>query len=99
MIETNLDNMKMDKKEYVFLFIKSETRLKESKLVYEAFKNYCKLETKDDYTLGLKKLMELAQHDWKEEMLYDLIRDLEERIIQLENKPVEEVKEKDEVAF
>ena len=97
MVETDVNKMKMNEPEYVFLFIKSENNLEESKLVYEAFKNFCMLETKNDYTLGLKRLLEAKQLDWKEGMMFDLINDLERRVQELENKSKED--KKDEVAF
>ena len=97
MIETDVDKMKMDEPEYAFLFIKSEPT-PENKHIYDTFRNFCKLETKNDYTLGLKRLLEHKQLDWKEAMMYDLIRNLEERLARLEAQPVKENK-KEEEAF
>ena len=65
--------------------------------VHSAFKEFCRVETDNNYTLGLRKLMEYYQGDFKIEMLYDKLNELntvlEEvkgSVVELQKKPKEE---------
>lgn len=65
--------------------------------VIRDFKEFCRFETKDDYSLGLKLLLErdkAKQINLQQQMK---IQELEQRLIGLENKPEEEEEEKTKV--
>ena len=70
----------------------------ENMAVHNAFKEFCKVESDNNYTLGAKKLLEYYQTDYKFEMIVEKLQELEARIEQVEGKPVED-KEKKENAF
>jgi len=76
---------------------------KENEGVHAAFKEFCKVETDNNYTQGLRKLLEYYQNDFKYEMIYDkledqsiTLEDLRGSIVELQKKPKEE---KDEEMF
>ena len=58
----------------------------QNSLIHKGFKEYCKVECNNDYTQGLKRLLELADGESKFEILYAKVVELEERINSLENK-------------
>jgi hypothetical protein len=71
----------------------------ENQSVHEAFREFCKIETDNNYTQGLRKLLEYYQSDFKYEMIYNKLQDqsctlddLRESVIQLQSKPKKEVK-------
>lgn len=66
---------------------------------HESFKEFCKTECDDNYTLGLRKLLEYYQLDWKYESLWDEIGILKGELEVLKNKIKEEKKEKDNEVF
>jgi hypothetical protein len=75
----------------------------ENKNVHKAFKDFCKIETDNNYTLGLRKLLEYYQGDFKIEMLHteitnqnNAIADLKGSIIDLSNKAKKVASEDDD---
>lgn len=80
----------------------------ENRKVHTAFKEYCKVETDNSYTQGLRKLLEYYMGDYKIGMIYSEIQnqnialnDLKGSIIELSNKTKrkEEDDEDDSDAF
>ena len=76
----------------------------ENMQVHAAFKEFCKVETDNNYTQGLKKLLEYYQSDYKIEMIYSMINeqnatlaDLRASVVDIQKKPV--VEESDEGSF
>lgn len=76
----------------------------ENKLIHDAFKEFCKQEMDDNYTQGLKKLIEYYQSDFKYELIADkidsqyvVLEELRGSIIDLQKKGEEPKKEKDGV--
>jgi len=61
--------------------------------VHNNFKEFCRIETDNNYTLGLKKLLDTYSGDTKFEILYQEIQTLKNDIELLKVKP----KEKEEV--
>jgi len=64
--------------------------------VHDAFREFCKVETDKNYTLGIAKLLEYYQGDYKYEMIHDalkevrvLIDDLRESVVAVSAKPEE----------
>ena len=45
----------------------------EHQMVHDAFREFCKIETKNDYTQGLKILLQNIETDYKYELLYEEI--------------------------
>lgn len=58
----------------------------ENHSVHTSFKDFCRVETDDNYTLGLRKLLEYYQGDFKYEVLHQEIEDLKLELIQLKEK-------------
>lgn len=58
----------------------------ENESVHKAFKEFCKVEVDDNYTLGLRKLLEFYQGDFKFEMLHQDIADLQIQVEELRQK-------------
>ena len=61
----------------------------ENEEVHSQFKLFCEKEADNNYTLGLKMLLSTIDGDFKYQLLYDIIQDLELRIAQME-QPVQE---------
>lgn len=59
-------------KGYIRFSIRADDTI-ENKQVHEAFKEFCKVETDNNYTLGIRKLLEYYQEDYKTEMLHAMI--------------------------
>ncbi len=67
---------------------------------HNGFKEFCRVETGNNFTLGLRKLLENWQGDFKYEMLWEAIRKLEQDNLELRNAlDVNEKKEEEEEAF
>jgi hypothetical protein len=66
---------------YTRFSIKAEDTEENTK-THEAFKEFCKIETNNDYTLGLRKLLEFYESDFKYELLYER---LDEQSVALAN--------------
>ena len=84
--------------------IKADDTL-ENLQVHSAFKEFCKIETDNNYTQGLKKLLEYYQSDYKIEMIYSMIQeqnivinDIKGSITDLKSQP-KKVEEDDSEAF
>lgn len=58
----------------------------ENVAIHAAFKNYSKIECDNNYTLGLRTLMEYKQADYKYEMLYAEIAQLKQKFQELSAK-------------
>lgn len=91
---------KWDEEFYVWFTIKAD-RTKENESVQKGFKDFCKTETDNNYTQGLRKLLEFYEEDWKYESLHKRIENLEEEVAQVRNgcvtatKKVEQDKDKE----
>lgn len=53
--------------------------------VYHEFKTFCQEETNDNYSMGLKLLLEARNANIKEAVLFEQYQELKERIDALEN--------------
>ena len=62
--------------------------------VYREFTEFCKQETADNYSFGLKTLLEGMQTNMKEEIMYEEMCKIKARLDNLENKEPEEPKKK-----
>ena len=87
--------------------IKADDTL-ENLQVHSAFKDFCRVETDNNYTQGLKKLIEYYQSDYKIEMIYKILEnqasvleDLKTSIIDMKETKKKEKSESedDEDAF
>lgn len=58
----------------------------ENQSIHKAFKEFCAAEVDDNYTLGLRKLLEYYQGDFKYEVLYQEIADLKLELANLKDK-------------
>lgn len=68
-----------------------------NQVVHDGFKEFCKYETQDNYTLGLKLLLETWEQFYKLTSIIDAVKELEVRLEALENpKKKEEKKDDDE---
>jgi hypothetical protein len=72
----------------------------ENKNVHKAFKDFCKAETDNNYTLGLRKLLEYYQGDFKLELLHgelatqsSALADLRGSVIELSKKATQHPQE------
>ena len=54
--------------------------------VHDMFREFCKVEVDDNYTLGLKKLLEYYAEDYKFESLHLMIEELKAEIDELRTK-------------
>jgi len=61
--------------------------------VIKDFKEFCNIESKNDYSLGLKILLERNKINFQQEVFAMKIRELEDKIIILEEAPKQEKKE------
>ena len=75
----------------------------ENKKTHEAFKDFCRTETDNNYTLGIRKLLEYYQSDFKYEMIYDrleeqavVLQELKASVIESQSKPKEDNTEESE---
>ena len=71
---------------------------KENEQVHEAFKEFCKVECDNNYTQGVKKLLENYDIDYKYESLFEMCQELKERLNKIEAK-AKEPKEEETEAF
>ena len=65
--------------------------------VIKDFKDFCKLESKNDYSLGLKILLERNRMNFQQEIFAIKIQELEGRLEALETKPQEPVEKKEKI--
>lgn len=70
---------------------------KENQQVHDAFKEYCRIECDNNYTQGLRKLLEYYQGDFKYEALWDKVvgiegvnQELQQQINELKAAPEQE---------
>jgi hypothetical protein len=70
---------------YIRFSIKSNDTV-ENQNIHTAFKEYCKTECDNNYTLGLKFLLENYESDFKYTSLYDHIVNLTKRVNELESQ-------------
>lgn len=97
-IETDVKEMNLRDiaQGYIRFSIKAEDTL-ENMQVHAAFKEFCRVETDNNYTLGVRKLMEYYQGDFKIELLYNkleelnaMLADLRGSVVELQKKPKED---------
>ena len=69
----------------------------ENKRVHDLFRDFCKSEADDNYTLGLKRLLEYYMEDFKFESLHLMIEELRAEVDILKSKTDEPKKDKTEV--
>ena len=67
----------------------------ENLAVHKAFREFCKVETNNDYTQGLRKLLEYYQGDFKYELINDRITELNTTLLDLKGSIIEVTKKKD----
>lgn len=67
---------------------------KKNQMIHDAFRQFCKEQTDDDYTRGLEYLIEYWQGDMKYELMWQEINQLKVELANLKKVPTkEEVKE------
>jgi hypothetical protein len=76
-------------KGFIRFSIKAEDT-EQNQNVHNDFKEFCRLETDNNYTLGLRKLLESYSGDTKFEILYQEIQSLKNDIEVLKSKPKED---------
>lgn len=76
----------------------------ENTQVHDAFKDFCRVETDNNYTQGLRKLLEYYQSDFKYELITNklvqldtLLSELKGSIVELAEKP--KIEEDEESSF
>ena len=98
--KVNTDSKDMGLREiatgYIRFSIKADDTV-ENHQVHEAFKEFCKIETDNNYTQGIRKLLEFYQSDYKTELLKDAIdsvqvslEDLKASVISLQESKKED---------
>lgn len=70
----------------------------ENKKVHDAFKEFCKIECDNNYTQGIRKLLEFYEADYKYESLHASIMMLQESVLEIKDK-IENKKEENKGAF
>jgi hypothetical protein len=75
-IETNMaaDGLRDIAEGTVRFGIKAKDTL-ENIQIHSAFKEFCRIETDNNYTQGIKKLLEYYQADFKYEMIFEKLQD------------------------
>lgn len=63
--------------------------------VHEAFKTFCELECDNNYTFGIRKLLEEYEADAKFEALWEQMSMLQARVDELENKIAQKKSERE----
>lgn len=66
-------------KGYISFFIKAEDT-EENEAIHAAFKEFCKIEASNNYTIGLSILLRNYQTDYKFEMVANKLLELEQRL-------------------
>ena len=72
---------------FIFLGIKAKDT-EDNQKTHAAFREFCKTETDNNYTQGLRKLMEYYQSDFKYEMIYHQINDINTTLLDLKTSVV-----------
>lgn len=72
----------------------------QNQAVHSGFREFCKSETDNNYTLGIQKLLEFYESDFKYSILYENIRqlqvaidDLKSSVVTLQEKPKDNKKD------
>jgi len=83
-VKTDIKDMELRKitSGYIRFSIKADDT-KENTLTHEAFREFCRIECDNNYTLGIRKLLEYYQSDFKYEMLSDKIMNVEQVLYEL----------------
>ncbi len=81
-------------KGYVRFSIKADDT-ESNEAVHDGFKEFCKLECDNNYTVGLKTLLNYYQADYKYETLYGLYQEVKGELNELKAK-LEKPKKKEE---
>ena len=90
-----------DREFYTWFTIRADNN-EDNVRIHNEFKDYCKIECANNYTLGLKDLLEYRKNDWKYEALYDMIQGLYDKVAALEqvnSKTNEQEEEEDGGVF
>jgi len=90
MEEMNLD--KLGVQGYIRFSIKADDT-PENTSVHDAFKEFCKAETDNNYTQGIRKLLEYYQSDFKYEAIWEAIKEIQNDIQMLKQETKKEVVE------
>lgn len=92
-IETDLDKgmRQMSVRGHIRFSIKADDT-EENQKVHDAFRAFAKLETDNNFTQALRKLLENLERDWKFEMVWNKLEELETKVAAL-GKPKSEEKE------
>jgi hypothetical protein len=100
MVETDLDKgIREISSGFVRFSIKADDT-EENQKVHDAFKEFCKIECDNNYTLGLRKLLEYIEEDSKFASMHLNIEYLASRLAEIESKldkPKEEEKKDTEM--
>jgi len=84
MVEKSINLRKLSDEGYIGLTIRAwDTEYNES--IHKAFKDFCKEEYRNDYTLGLKALLDAYDTCRQVGSLWKVINDLDERLSLLED--------------
>ena len=97
-IDTNIHRQldKWNKEFWVWVLIKSKKN-DSNEAIINGFRSFCEIETNNDYTQGLKRLLEYYEIDSKYEMFARKFVEIEEKIAILEaslSKPKKKETEK-----
>lgn len=72
----------------------------QNQAIHDGFREFARVECRDNYTVALEKLLEYYQSDAKFEILWDKIQELEQRVAVLQTRwdsaQVEKVVKKDD---
>jgi len=67
--------------------------------IHDAFKEFCKVECDNDYTLGLKILLKNYENDYRFDSLHELYELLKDDVEQIKQKIEKKVVEEEQTAF
>ncbi len=101
-INTDFNNSKLNEVAPTFIgFNIKALETPENIAVHTAFREYCKTETDNNYTLGIRKLLEEHEQDWKYALLAQGLAELQAEMAEAKaNKKDNKVEDKkDKGAF
>ena len=103
MVETDVNNdgFRNIANGFIRFSIKADDT-EENQKVHEAFKEFCKIECDNNYTLGLRKLLEYIEEDAKYASMQMNIESINSRVSDIETKisqPKEEKEKEDGDVF
>ena len=99
-INTDFNNSKLNEVAPTFIgFNIKALETPENMAVHVAFREFCKAETDNNYTMGIRKLLESYETDWKYAMLSEALNELKTELFELKAKPVEKKKDEKKEMF